>query len=394
MIKSQNNPNLGYYTVGNKVFYNKHLALLESTKTGDFPHWNFNREVYQKIDTTVEPETNLRELYRIRAQQLRNKYDWIRLEFSGGSDSTTVLYSFINNGIHIDEVVYRFPAHGTQGLDPDPKNTKPENTLSEYEYAAKPVLQHLATHFPQIKITVHDFSKNIIDYKGDESWIYNAKDYLHPEHVFKHAPLGAEEHQRAAEADKTICVLYGIEKPRVCIRDGRWYMYFLDLNANHAQEQVDGHSNITTEYFYWQPDVPEITIKQAHIVKNWFESDAGKPFQFLVRWPNHSATHRTTYEQVVKVLIYPDYDPTTWQTAKSTNAFYAEMNYWFFRNFKDTEFYQVWQAGLAHVTNTVDPKFFNYEMGKPVGFVGFLDRFYDLGPSTYINTDITKELLK
>ena len=163
MIQLENNPKLGYYIVGDKIFYNKHLALLESTRTKHFPHWNFNREVYQKINTTIEPQTSLREFYRLRAQQIRDKYDWIRLEFSGGSDSTTVLYSFINNGIHIDEVVYRFPAHGTQGLDPDPKNTKPENTLSEYEYAAKPVLQHLTTHFPQIKITVHDFSKNIIN---------------------------------------------------------------------------------------------------------------------------------------------------------------------------------------------------------------------------------------
>ena len=97
----EQNPRLGFYTVGDQRFYSKPQALLEATATGHFPHFNFNREVYSKIDTTIEPQTSLRELYRMRAKQLREKYDYIRLEFSGGSDSTTVLYSFINNGIQI-----------------------------------------------------------------------------------------------------------------------------------------------------------------------------------------------------------------------------------------------------------------------------------------------------
>jgi hypothetical protein len=116
--------------------------------------------------------------------------------------------------------------------------------------------------------------------------------------------------------------------------------------------------------------------------------------QFLVRWPNHSVAHRGAYEQLAKPLIYPDYDPTTWQTTKSTNNFYSEMTWWFFKNFKDTRFYQVWEAGLAHMVNTIDPKFFTYEQGRAVGFVGFMDQFYDLGPTDYVNTDIIQGLLK
>jgi hypothetical protein len=39
---------------------------------------------------------------------------------------------------------------------------------------------------------------------------------------------------------------------------------------------------------------------------------------------------------LAKPLIYPDYDPTTWQVSKTTTNFYAEMGYWFYKNFKDT----------------------------------------------------------
>jgi hypothetical protein len=394
MQSIEHNPKLGFYTVGDKTFYSKPMALMEATQTGHFPHWNFNRDTFSKINTCVEPATDLRILYKLRAQQLRDRYDYIRLEFSGGSDSTTVLLSFINNKIHLDEIVFRYPAQGDRNLEADAKNTKAENTLSEWEFAAKPMLQKIAVEHPEIKITLHDFSDNILKYKSDESWIERSKDYLHPEHTFKHDPMGLVDHQKLADTGKQICVLYGIDKPKLCIKDGRWWLYFMDMHANHAPTYLGPYTNINTEYFYWQPDLPEIIIKQAHTIRNWFMTPHAKHLQFLLRWPNHSMSQRQAYEQLAKPLIYPDYDPQTWQAAKSTNAFYSEMAWWFFKNFKDSQFYNVWEAGIAHVVSKIDPKFFNYELGKPVGFVGFMDQFYDLGPTDYLNTDIMQELLK
>ena len=211
----EQNPKLGFYTVGDKTFYSKPQALLEATQTGHFPHWNFNRSIFSQIDTTIEPQIDLRDLYRMRAQQLRDRYDYIRLEFSGGSDSTTVLYSFINNNIHLDEVVFRYPMQGDKNLEPDAKNMKAENTLSEWHFAAKPILQKLAVTHPAIKITMHDFSDNILKYDGDESWVNLGKDYLHPEHTFKHDPLGLKGHKELADSGRQICVLYGIDKINV-----------------------------------------------------------------------------------------------------------------------------------------------------------------------------------
>lgn len=389
MIKLENNPKLGFYDVGGKIFFSKPEALFEATRSGQFPHWNFNRKVFDAQPWLDEPDLDLRTLYCMRAQQLREKYDYIRLEASGGADSTTALYSFLLNGIHIDEIIFRYPKQGEKGLEPDAKNTKPENTLSEWEFAAKPLLQWVATNYPGIKITLHDFSQDILSYTGDESWIESAKDYLHPEHTFKHNPLATKEQFDLADSGKKICNLYGIDKPKICIRDGRWYFYFMDFQANHANTNTQGYDNITTEYFYWTPDLPEILRKQVHTICKWFMLPHNKHLQFLVRWPNHSVTQRSVYEQLTKSLIYPDYDPTTWQTTKSTNTFYSEMTWWFFKNFKDSRFYQVWEAGLAHVAQKIDPKFFNYEHGRPVGFVGFMDKFYDLGPTDYISTNIT-----
>ena len=95
----EQNPRLGYYQVSDKIFYSKPEALIEATRVNHWPEWKFNIKTYAGLDWAQEPAQDLRELYRRRAQQLRDQYDYIRLECSGGSDSTTVAFSFLLNGI-------------------------------------------------------------------------------------------------------------------------------------------------------------------------------------------------------------------------------------------------------------------------------------------------------
>lgn len=389
MYNVAQNPKLGYYQVGNTRHYAKTTALIEATKTNQFPEWNFNRDTFDRVAWDVEPQTNITELYRLRAMQLREQYDYIRLEFSGGADSTTVLYSFVLNNIHLDEVVFRYPKTGEKNATTaDPFNTKCENTLSEWEFAAKPILQWLATRCPQTKITMHDYSESMLDADLDDTWVLRTKDYCQPSHAFKHDAVSLIDHRRRADGGKQICVLYGVDKPKMCIRDQKWYVYFMDFQANHSNSVVYEYDNLNIEYFFWTPDFPEIVQKQAHLIRNWFMLPQNKFLQHLVRWPNHSATQRTTYEHVVKPLIYPDYDPATFQVSKPSNNFYAEMDFWFYQNFQNTNAYKNWQAGIQLVTNNVDAKYFNTELGRPVGFVGFMSPFYCLGSADYVDSKI------
>ena len=180
-----------------------------------------------------------------------------------------------------------------------------------------------------------------------------------------------------------MCLLSGIDKPKICIKEGKWYLYFMDIQANSSNPNIEEYTNVTNEYFYWTPDFPELLLKQAHLIKNWFSLESNKHLQHLVRWPNYSFAQRTTFEHLVKPLIYPDYDPTTFQTGKPTNSFYNEMDHWFYTNFQHTDVYNTWQAGLKLLTDQIDPKFFNNEMGRPVGLVGFLSPFYELGDADF-----------
>jgi len=380
-VNIETNPKLGFYTVGQNVYYSKVQALIESTKTGEFPHWNFNNNVYGAQVWTEEPEESLATLYQQRAQQLRDQYDYIRLECSGGADSTQTLFSFVLNGIHIDEIVFRYPKTGTEKLDVT-LNYEAKSHLLEYEYATRPLLEWVKVNCPEVKITVHDYSNDmLVNEDRDESWVFSAKEFLQPAHVTKFPNYQTIEHKYLADSGKRICVLYGIDKPKMCIRDGEWYAYFMDFQANYANPDMGEYTNITNEYFYWSPDLPAITVKQAHTIRNWFNDPANQHLQHLARWPNHSVAQRTAYEQMIKPLIYPDYDHLTFQVGKPGSNFYSEMDEWFYQQFQDHKLYRSWMAGINFVETQIDPKFFNREFGRAVGFIGFLTPFYSIGPA-------------
>jgi hypothetical protein len=381
----ERNPKLGYYTVGTEVFYSKPQAYIRATELGVTPGWHFNTIDLAKFNWTQEPEVSIRELYRIRAQQLRDQYDWIRVEASGGGDSTTAIFAFLLNGIHLDEVVFRYPAQVDKDVTDDPWNTNAENTLSEKKFAAEPLLHWIKTNFPDTVVTVQDYSENLLNdsYMRDESWVYTTRDWFQPGHGIKHTNFGTTAHQTLADSGKKICALYGIDKPKVCIIENKWYVYYSDLQANHPNPVVGDNTNITTELFYWTPDLPEIVCKQAHMIKMWFDMSQNGHVRHLVQTPNGNTNQRTAYEYIAKSIIYPDYDLETWQTSKPTTSFYNEMDHWFHTNLAGTEYDHAWRAGLKFLVDKIDPKYFQYELNSPVGFKPNLSQLYYIGDSTY-----------
>ena len=147
---------LGYYKVGNLEFSSKIQACIHSTATKMPVEWVFNDNVFNSYDWTVEPKEDILELYRRRAQQLRDKYDYLILYFSGGSDSYNVLRSYIDNGIKLDEICVKWC---TRVIDsgiytPNTIDTTAYNYLSEWDYAIKPVLDEIKISNPEIKITI------------------------------------------------------------------------------------------------------------------------------------------------------------------------------------------------------------------------------------------------
>lgn len=377
----EQNLKLGYYLLGDKIYYSKFQALMDEAKQTEHKiKWFFNENKFFKVNWTVEPEESLTELYRQRAQQLRDQYDYIRVEASGGGDSTTVIYSFLLNGIHLDEVIFRYPKQGEKNVVGNSTDFSCENTLSEWEFAAKPLFNWISTNYPAVKITFHDYSETLLadENNRDESWIFKTRHFLQPGHYAKHDNLIPDQ-QKIADTGKRICALYGIDKPKVCIKDNKFWLYFVDAPTGENDPTIGDYNNITTEYFYWSPDLPAMLVKQAHLVKNWFTIPQNYKMQNLLHWPNNNFATRTIYEQFIKSIIYPDYDTNTFQVVKSTNNIHNEMDYWFHVNFKGTKLYQSWEAGVSYLLSNINAEHITWRKNIAVDLTVYQSPFYYLG---------------
>ena len=164
---------IGYYTVEKKTYSNKLNAVLAAQQTNSEIKWNFFDEVFSKVNWFDEPMMSLDELYRIRAQQIRDAYDYVIVFCSGGSDSNNVIRTFINNNIHVDEVIGIAPVSGLKNWVYDPSNLSEDNTISETKFALFPILQEVSTMSPNTKVTLNDFFENIINHT-DDHWTFDS----------------------------------------------------------------------------------------------------------------------------------------------------------------------------------------------------------------------------
>lgn len=359
------NPKLGFYQFKNQIFWDKASALIEASKL-KLNHrdikWNFNDENFSKHDWSIEPQGNLRQFYHRRARQLRENYDYLILNFSGGSDSATVLYSFIQQNLFVDEVVIRTPHSVTEKYGVDQLNRSAYNEFSEFELAAKPILKWLEIVSPKTKITFHDFSLDIVSDKinWDENFFHWTGDYINPGCIVRYTHNSIKEHIGMFDKGKRIAVIFGTDKPRVILLEEEVHTYFLDRAVHSAfpASVTNGFTNLNVELFYWSSDLPELIIKQCHEIKRWFENPINKKLAYILdyKW-QATPTNRQTYESVIKSIIYPDYDLKTWQVNKtSASAVNTEWDFWM-KDYKDCVGYRTFMRGVEYLYENVDREF-------------------------------------
>lgn len=375
------NDKLGYYTVNGQRVESKIDACLLATQQGSFPQWHFNDQVWNSQDWTHEPETNILELYKIRARQIREQYDYVIVNYSGGSDSQTMVDAFLDAGCHIDEIVTIWNRNHTSKIDTSGFVTDAINIEAEYELTTRPGLDRIKLASPSTKITYVDIGNHTVDqfqkFDGEE-WLQTTVEHLHPQYVTRWA--ATRDHQQLNQLDrgKRTAVVFGVDKPKLCIRDNKYCVYFVDVVANSFRGGWNRpeYTNLDYIFFYWDSDLPEIIIKQAHLIKNWFE--ANPMLKPILQWPNHDYNKRQAYEIITRSIIYPKWDLNSFQCSKTTSVVWSEWDHWFFQDYKDTVIYQNWMQGINYVEKNIDARFLNYGFdGKFNGFVGMINgHFY------------------
>ena len=207
--------NSGFWHVQGAYFFNKADCLKFASRIKNHNvSFHFFDEVYTTLDWTKEPSEPLDKLYSERARQIREKYEYVALLFSGGCDSTNMLHTFLKNNIKVDEVISYYPV---QVIDRYKSNfnksdSSPENAMYEYLDSVVPTFEWLKIHHPEIKLTVIDTSEETVNVVKDEkiNKIMLAGLTVHPQHSGLYLVY---DHLRRVKK-KSVAVA-GIDKPRL-----------------------------------------------------------------------------------------------------------------------------------------------------------------------------------
>lgn len=374
-------PRLGYYSVGSVCYSSKIEALIAGTQQNLFPTWHFNDAVWQSQNWLQEPETDLSTLYQMRARQIRDQYDRVAVFFSGGSDSWNMVQAFFSAGCFIDEIYTVWNRKANNKFVLDRSITDARNIEAEFDLTTRQGLQWIKDQSPRTKITYIDVSDPVIEKYNQldgEEWLNTTFEHLNPQFVTRWSVT--REHADRNQLDRGLrtALVYGVDKPKLCIKDNKYYVYFLDkiVNTFVGNWNAAEYTNIHTEFFYWTADLPEIIIKQSHMIRRWFESNpALKP---ILQWPGNSTSLRQAYEVVTRSLIYPGWDVNTFQCVKPNLTSHMEWDDWFFRSCKNTHAYHSWHKGIEYVEKNIDRKYLHYDFDQAVSFVGMINGHFAL----------------
>ena len=377
MLLYQNN--LGHYKVGNLITHSKLEAIDLHSKTGIHPHWDFNEAAFSCYDWKVEPRQHILELYRARAQQLRDKYDYIVLLYSGGADSETVLQSFIDNDIKLDEIA--------SYSNYDATSDKQNNLNCELYNVSGPRAEQLKDSYPWMKHRVIDLSQMTVDYFNNVGldWIEDLNMFFTPNSAVRESlGLKIKEWADIIHSGKSFCLLWGHDKPRLMHNNGKYSIRFIDLLDNGPTvKSFAGQLPYADELFYWTPDMPEIIIKQGHLLKNYLDSNlTSSPFV---------STHKSdlAYKEVngvkywinnhgVHSVIYPRWNIDTFSPGKPASIIFSPRDTWFFELNQEDNAKRVWKVGLDKVWKIIPDYWKNDVNNVATGFKACWSKDYYL----------------
>jgi hypothetical protein len=336
----------GNYTYDNngKVFYTREEVfddMIINQKYNAKLQFCFHDELFEKVNWAIEPDVDIGTLYKMRAQQLRDKYNYLILGFSGGSDSVQVLYTFLKNNIFIDEIQTHHHAKAVERLGEDVVANDPDlQDFLEYKYAALPLLEMVRKLSPKTKITTLDCSDfSQVDYYNKKYLSVGGDSKLHPgtHRLYVGVPrmhgfFLTHYNNNIVEPPKNTAFIRGYEKPILSLDFNNNYelnFQFSDFVMRDSVRNVKGQvsDQYEIENFFWSQDAPLIPVKQSHLIKKVLESNEAFYNTFCYRqfdWMRHQIQNRKGYpksfttERIYSKIIYPDWNEGIYVAPKPT----------------------------------------------------------------------------
>ena len=351
----------GYWQTKGLKFKKKVDALVYASQIGEKVKFVYHDKVWKNFDRSVLGKVSLNQLYKERAQQLRDSYDYLILYYSGGADSHNVLMSFINNNIKLDEISVKWPKPLVDGklYTPNTKDNTSRNIWSEWDYTIKPSLDWLKSNHPDIKITIKDYTEKIT-IKALES-IFE---------ISNHNRAGLL--QSFTTFDNNITKrktghIFGIDKPTLTYLDDNLYMFFNDLSTTmlYADKPDDADTN-DIECFYWTPDMPLLAFEMAYQVGEYYNINKDK--RKFLKFDTTLNLSVQFQNDVCKSICYDTWDHKKFQADKPLSATRQDKWFWFFECEEFELLRDAFISNTINLTSNIDQRHLNNFNSSAPGF--------------------------
>jgi hypothetical protein len=263
--------NIPHWVVRGKRIYNQFEAWQEKIRTGGEASWYFYDHIYDQHDWSVEPKHTWDELLHHRCLQLRQKYRKLCLWYSGGSDSHHVLRSFAKYGIPIDELLL---LHW---------KLNPYRSAEYHSWLLPLAHEYRQLKNPNVRIkTVEVDSKMYKKYfteKTADTKLFSANNGYFSVCDFDWLTKNA-----CGITNSSTGVIVALEKPILYLHGGKIYHHFADKDFELYRGSISEF-----EFFYYAPELPELYIKQCHMLAKYVKRNY--PHRNFISHPNYFWYH-------------------------------------------------------------------------------------------------------
>ena len=267
-----------HYSVNGEKFNNYFSALKKSHETNSFAHfiipdWHINK--WKSVDIAHAMSKPLHYWMEKKLEYLVSKYKKIRLQYSGGTDSHTIITLALKKGIVFDRVWMRFGGLG------GPESYSNEENTPGYHWLMKN---------PQVANEIELF---LMKEKHFEIWFEKGIHFKIPAFDFKFRP-----HWRPItmlNADAVDINLYGHEKPILYKKNNQYYWVLPPPSAINALIEHISYNQPTVGFFL-DGHVPELAVAQAYHFKRFCE-DKMPNHQGWITWETIPESLRSTVNQ-------------------------------------------------------------------------------------------------
>jgi len=352
-----NKDQFGYYLVGNYKTYSKIDALEHAHLFNTPVKWIFNDDVFSTHPWHIDTQEDIKKLYKKRAEQIREKYDYIVVWYSGGADSFTVVNSFRENNIHVDEIAQYHEYEGEKDWH--------GYLNTEVKHVAIPQTQEFLKSMPHTKHRLVDLTPIIKSmYKQEDNqldFIYLANKSFGPGQLARtYLREKISDWAKIIASGKKLCFVWGCDLPPVNydMRNDTYYLQFKDIIDGAGvgpRTQILNRPQEHDELFYWSPDAMELMSRQAHIIVNYMRNPPPHEIDsiYLTRNPWESRfgpdgkylQYRTQNRTSIKIdnkihyltvaglnrLVYPDWKPDTFSLGKNIGYIFGPRDRWWWQ---------------------------------------------------------------